>query len=110
MPPPNQRVEDSERKNTWSYREKCYAQVGNLPMTTREPVSDAKAREVYYQARAGAPTDTDAAALGRSPELWVTLLIKSIIACKIRKTGVSGSDEVKGFIEVLSSEGLGVEF
>ena len=47
----------------------------NLPMTTREPISDAKAREFYYQAPAGAPTVTSAAAIGRSPELWVTLLI-----------------------------------
>ena len=31
----------------------------------------------YYQARAGAPTITDAAAKERSPELWVTLLILS---------------------------------
>ena len=44
-------------------------------MTTREPISDAKAREFYYQAQAGAPTVTDAAAIGRSPEFWVTLLI-----------------------------------
>ena len=29
----------------------------------------------YYQARAGAPTVTDAAAKERSPEFWVTLLI-----------------------------------
>ena len=50
----------------------------NLPMTTREPLSDAKSAKkesFYYQARAGAPTDTDAAAIGRSPELWVTLVI-----------------------------------
>lgn len=46
-----------------------------LPVTTREPTSDAKARELYYQARAGALTDTDAVAIGRSPEFWVTLLI-----------------------------------
>ena len=44
-------------------------------MTTREPISDAKAREFYYQAPAGAPTVTDVAAKERSPELWVTLLI-----------------------------------
>ena len=44
-------------------------------MTIREPISDAKAREFYYQARAEAPTVTDAAAIGRSPEFWVTLLI-----------------------------------
>ena len=58
----------------------------------------------YYQAQAGAPTDTDAAAIGRSPELWVTLLIYGIIARKIQKTGVSGSDWSP------SGEGLGAEF
>ena len=34
-----------------------------------------KQESFYYQAGAGAPTDTDTAATGRSPELWVTLLI-----------------------------------
>ena len=58
----------------------------------------------YYQAQAGAPTDTDAAAIGRSPELWVTLLIYGIIVRKIQKTGVSGSDWSP------SGEGLGAEF
>ena len=47
----------------------------NLPMTTREPISDAKAREFLLPSSAGAPTITDAAAKERSPELWVTLLI-----------------------------------
>ena len=73
-------------------------------MTTREPISDAKAREFLHQARAGAPTDTDAAAIGRSPELWVTLLIQGIIAGKFQNMGVSGSDWSP------SGEGLGVEF
>ena len=63
-----------------------------------------KQESFYYQARAGAPTDTDAAAIGRSPELWVTLLIYGIISQKIQKTGVSGSDWSP------SGEGLGVEF
>ena len=58
----------------------------------------------YYQAQAGAPTDTDAAAIGRSPELWVTLLIYGIIARKIQNTGVSGSYWSP------SGEGLGAEF
>ena len=44
----------------------------------------------YYQARAGVPTVTDAAAKERSPELWVILLIYGILVQKIRKTGVSG--------------------
>ena len=47
----------------------------NLPMTTREPISDAKAREFLLPSSSWAPTDTDAAAIGRSPELWVILLI-----------------------------------
>ena len=34
-----------------------------------------KQESFYYQAGAGAPTDTDTAATGRSPEFWVTLLI-----------------------------------
>ena len=63
-----------------------------------------KQESFYYQARAGAPTNTDAAAIGRSPELWITLLIQSIITRKIWKTGVSGSDWSP------SGEGLGVEF
>ena len=44
----------------------------NLPMTTREPMQ--KQESFYYQACAGAPTITDAAAKERSPEFWVTLL------------------------------------
>ena len=63
-----------------------------------------KQESFYYQAWAGAPTNTDAAAIGRSPELWVTLLIYGIITWKIQKTGVSGSDWSP------SGEGLGVEF
>ena len=50
----------------------------NLPMTTRESMCDAKAREFfYYQARAGAPTVTitDSVAIGRSPGFWITLLV-----------------------------------
>ena len=47
----------------------------NLPMTTRELIADAKQESVYYQAWAGAPTDTDTVAIGRSPRFWVTLLI-----------------------------------
>ena len=63
-----------------------------------------KQESFYYQARAGAPTHTDAAAIGRSPELWVTLLIQGIIAGKFQNMGVSGSDWSP------SGEGLGVEF
>ena len=63
-----------------------------------------KQESFYYQARAGAPTDTDTAAIGRSPELWVTLLIQGIIAGKFQNMGVSGSDWSP------SGEGLGIEF
>ena len=63
-----------------------------------------KQESFYYQARAGSPTDTDAAAIGRSPELWVTLLIQGIIAGKFQNMGVSGSDWSP------SGEGLGIEF
>ena len=63
-----------------------------------------KQESFHYQARGGAPTDTDAAAIGRSPELWVTLLIQGIIAGKFQNMGVSGSDWSP------SGEGLGVEF
>ena len=63
-----------------------------------------KQESFYYQARAGASADTDEAAIGRSPELWVALLIQGISARKIQKTGVSGSDWSP------SGEGLGVEF
>ena len=63
-----------------------------------------KQESFYYQARSGTPTDTHAAAIGRSPELWVTLLTEGILERKIRKTGVSGSDWSP------SGEGLGVEF
>ena len=34
-----------------------------------------KQESFYYQAQAGAPTVSDAAAKERKPELWVTLLI-----------------------------------
>ena len=53
-----------------------------------------KQESFYYQARAGAPTVTDAAAKERSPELWVTLLIYGFLVRKIRKTGVSGLGDV----------------
>ena len=63
-------------------------------MTTREPISDAKAREFLLPSSAGAPTITDAAAKERSPELWVTLLIQGILAGKFQKMGVSGLGDV----------------
>ena len=35
-----------------------------------------KQESFYYQARAGAPTDTDAATIGRSPGSWITFLYR----------------------------------
>ena len=68
-----------------------------------------KQESFYYQARAGAPTNTntDTAAIGRSPELWVTLLIQGIVAPKFKKQespGLIGHLLVKG--QVLSSDWL----
>ena len=48
-------------------------EISQWPPGSRYPMQ--KQQSFYYQARTGAPTDTDAAAIGRSPELWVTLLI-----------------------------------
>ena len=55
----------------------CYAQVAKSPSDRQEANIQCKSKSFYYQAGAGAPTDTDtdAAAIGRSPKLWVTLLI-----------------------------------
>ena len=53
-----------------------------------------KQESFYYQALAGAPTDTDAAAIGSSPELWVSLFIQGILTQKIWKPGVSGLGDV----------------
>ena len=44
-------------------------------MTTREPISDARARVFITKLELGLPPDTDTAAIGRSHEFWVTLLI-----------------------------------
>ena len=48
---------------------------GNLPMTTREPISDAKARVFITKLELGLPPLQMQQAKERSPELWVTLLI-----------------------------------
>ena len=53
----------------------CYAKVAKSPNDRQRADIRCKRKSFYYQARAGAPTDTDVAAIGRSPELWVTLLI-----------------------------------
>ena len=37
-----------------------------------------KQESFYYQAQAGALTDTDAVAIGRSPGFWVILLIEGV--------------------------------
>ena len=54
---------------------KCYAQVAKSPNDHQGADIRCKSKSFYYQARAGAPTDTEIAAIGRSPKLWVTLLI-----------------------------------
>ena len=52
-----------------------YAQVVKSPDDNQGADIRCKSKSFYYQAQAGAPTDTDTAAIGRSPELWVILLI-----------------------------------
>ena len=54
---------------------KCYAQVAKSPSDHQGADIRCKSKSFYYQAPAGAPTNTVAAAIGRSPEFWVTLLI-----------------------------------
>ena len=41
-----------------------------------------KQESFYYQARAGAPTITDAATIERSPGFWTTLLILGVFMKK----------------------------
>ena len=53
---------------------RCYAQVAKSPNDHQGADPMRKQESFYYQARAGAPTITDAAAKERSPELWITLL------------------------------------
>ena len=48
-------------------------EISQWPPGSRYPMQ--KQESFYYQARAGAPTVTDAAAKEKSPEFWVTLLI-----------------------------------
>ena len=54
---------------------KCYAQVAKSPNDHQGADIRCKSKSFYYQARAGAPTVTNAAAIGRSPGFWITLLI-----------------------------------
>ena len=54
---------------------KCYVQVAKSPNDHQGADIWCKNKSFYYQAQAGAPTDTDATAIGRSPELWVLLFI-----------------------------------
>ena len=53
----------------------CCAQVTKSPNDHQGADIRCKSKSFYYQAQTGAPTHTDAAAIGRSPELWDTLLI-----------------------------------
>ena len=41
-----------------------------------------KQERFYYQARAGAPTVNDAAAIGKSPGFWIILLIQGVFMKK----------------------------
>ena len=43
-----------------------------------------KQESLYDQARAGVPTVTEAAAIGRSPRFWITLLIEGVFMKKKR--------------------------
>ena len=58
-----------------SWTIKHYAQLAKSPNDHQGADIRCKSKSFYYQARAGAPTVTDAAAKERSPEFWVTLLI-----------------------------------
>ena len=59
----------------WFLLYNCYAQVAKSPNDHQGANIRCKSKSFYYQAPAGAPTNTVAAAIGRSPEFWVTLLI-----------------------------------
>ena len=48
-------------------------EISQWPPGSRYPTQ--KQESFYYQARTGAPTDTDTAAIGRSPRFWITLII-----------------------------------
>ena len=61
----------------------CYAQLVKSPNDHQGADIRCKSKSFYYQARAGAPTDTNAAAIGTSPELWVSLFIQGILTQKI---------------------------
>ena len=52
-----------------------YAQVVKSPDDNQGADIRCKSKSFYYQAQAGAPTVTDAAAKERSPEFWVTLFL-----------------------------------
>ena len=48
-------------------------EISQWPPGSQYPMQ--KQESFYYQAQAGALTDTDAVAIGRSPGFWVILLI-----------------------------------
>ena len=68
----------------------CYAQVAKSPNDHQGANVRCKSKSLYYEAQAGAPTVTDAVAMGRSPEFWVTLLIQGIFVEK----GISRLEDI----------------
>ena len=66
-----------------------------------------KQESFYYQARAGAPTDTDATAIGRSPSSGFYCLYRVFLRKKFEKREFPGW-EMSNWL--LSVEGLGVGF
>ncbi len=66
-----------------------------------------KQESFYYQARAGAPTDTDAAAMERSPDLWLHCLYRVFSCEKFEKREFLGWETSNWLPSV---EGLGVGF
>ena len=55
---------------------KCYAQVAKSPNDHQGADIRCKSRRVFItKLELGLPPDTDTAAIGRSHEFWVTLLI-----------------------------------
>ena len=54
----------------------CYAQVTKSPNDYQGANIRCKSKRVFItKLELGLPPDTDVAAIGRSPEFWVTLLI-----------------------------------
>ena len=68
--------EGLEQLNKDLSRAKCYAQVAKSPNDHQGADILCKSKRVFItKLELGLPPDTDAAAIGRSHEFWVTLLI-----------------------------------